>query len=126
MDRVDAMKKVQGWTDTSVRFFRDLGVFGEQILLSIRFGDWSNVTDRQQAANWARAWRNAVSSYTYAYCSATGVDLSADMTDVRQAEQARARALPPAFHLQRRLAEQRRGSGIAIGQPASPLPGRQV
>ena len=125
MDRVDAMKKVQGWTDTSVRFFRDLGVFGEQILLSIRFGDWSNVTDRQQAANWARAWRNAVSSYTYAYCSATGVDLSADMTDVRQAEQARARALPPAFHLQRRLAEQRRGSGIAIGQPAA-LPGRQV
>jgi len=126
MDRVDAMKKVQGWTDTSVRFFRDLGVFGEQILLSIRFGDWSNVTDRQQAANWARAWRNAVSSYTYAYCSATGVDLSADMTDVRQAEQARARALPPAFHLQRRLAEQRRGSGIAMGQPVAPLPGRPV
>ena len=53
MDRVDAMKKLQGWTEVSVRFFRDLGVFGEQILLSIRYGDWSNVTDRQQAANWA-------------------------------------------------------------------------
>ena len=33
MDRVDAMKKLQGWTDTSVLHFRDLGVFGEQILL---------------------------------------------------------------------------------------------
>ena len=37
MDRVDAMKKVQGWTDTSVLNFRNLGVFGEQILLSIRY-----------------------------------------------------------------------------------------
>ena len=38
MDRVDAMKKLQGWTDTSVLHFRNLGVFGEQILLSIRYG----------------------------------------------------------------------------------------
>ena len=126
MDRVDAMKKVQGWTDTSVRFFRDLAVFGEQIVLSNRFGDWSNVTDRQQAANWARAWRQEVQWYIHAYQSVTGVDLSADMADVRQAEQARARALPPAFHLQRRLAEQRRANGVAMRQPAAPLPGRPV
>ena len=38
MDRVDAMKKLQGWTDTSVLHFRNLGVFGEQLLLSIRYG----------------------------------------------------------------------------------------
>jgi len=126
MDRVDAMKKLQGWTDTSVRFFRDLAVFGEQIVLSNRFGDWSNVTDRQQAANWARAWRQEVQWYIHAYQSVTGVDLSADMTDVRQAEQARARALPPAFHLQRRLAEQRRGNGVAMRQPVAPLPGRPM
>lgn len=124
MDRVDAMKKLQGWTSTSVRFFRDLGVFGEQILLSIRYGDWSNITDRQQAANWARAWRQEAQWYIHAYQSVTGVDLSADMADVRQAEQARARALPPAFHLQRQLAEQRRGARVAARRPAAPLPGR--
>ena len=45
MDRVDAMKKLQGWTDTSVLHFRNLAVFGEQILLSIRWGDWSDAID---------------------------------------------------------------------------------
>ena len=30
MDRVDAMKKLQGWTDTSVLHFRNLAIFGEQ------------------------------------------------------------------------------------------------
>ena len=45
MDRVDAMKSVQGWTDASVLHFRNLGKFGEQILLSIRFGAWSDVND---------------------------------------------------------------------------------
>jgi hypothetical protein len=38
MDRVDAMKQLQAWTDVTVIYFRDLGVYGEQILLSIRFG----------------------------------------------------------------------------------------
>ena len=40
------MKRLQGWTDTPVTHFRDLGVFGEQILLSIRFGNWSAIIDR--------------------------------------------------------------------------------
>jgi hypothetical protein len=126
MDRVDAMKRIQGWTGTSVRFFHDLARFGEQILLSIRYGDWSNVTDRDQAANWCRSWRQEVQWYIHAYQSATGVDLSADMADVRQAEQAQARALPPAFHLQRRLAEQHRGNGAARRGQVAPLPGRPV
>jgi len=126
MDRVDAMKKLQGWTDTSVRYFRDLAVFGEQLLLSIRYGDWSNVTDRQQAANWSRAWRQEAQWYIHAYQSVTGVDLSADMADVRQAEQARARALPPAFHLQRRLTEQRRAGVGASRQPMAQPSGRPV
>src|SRR4029077_2611611 len=30
MDRVEAMKSLQGWTDVPVLHFRDLGVFGEQ------------------------------------------------------------------------------------------------
>ena len=45
MDRVDAMKKLQGWSDTSVLHFRNLAIFGEQLLLSIRYGDWSDVND---------------------------------------------------------------------------------
>jgi hypothetical protein len=111
MDRVDAMKRLQGWTGTSVRYFHDLARFGERILLSIRYGDWSNVTDRDAAANWCRSWRQEVQWYIHAYQSVTGVDLSAEMADVRQAEQAQARALSPAFHLQRRLAEQQQRTG---------------
>jgi len=127
MGRVDAMKKLQGWTDVSVRYFRDLAIFGEQIVLSVRFGDWSNVTDREQAGNWARAWRQEVQWYIHAYQAVTGVDLSADMQDVRHAEQARARALPPAFHLQRRLHDQRRAyAGHAMRYPAGPPPGQPV
>ena len=104
-----------------MRYFRDLAVFGEQLLLSIRFGDWSNVFDRKQAANWARYWRQEVQWYIHAYQAVTGVDLSADTVDVRQ-RQPPDRALPPAFHLHQRLAEQRRANGIACGGPAAPLP----
>src|SRR5262249_59028293 len=62
MERVDTMKKLQSWSDTSVTHFRDLGVFGEQILLSVRFGAWSTVHDPAQAANWARYWRPEIQS----------------------------------------------------------------
>ena len=40
MGQVDTMKKLQGWSDVTVTHFRDLGVFGEQLLLSVRYGDW--------------------------------------------------------------------------------------
>jgi hypothetical protein len=120
MERVDAMKRLQGWTDTSVRFFHDLGVFGEQILLSIRFGNWSAVFDRQQAANWARFWRQEAQWYIHAYQTVTGVDLSADMADVRQAEQAEQRATQPAFHLQRRLVQQQRTRQVGVSQVRQP------
>jgi hypothetical protein len=108
MHRVDAMKRLQGWSDTSVRYFRDLGVFGEQIVLSIRYGNWSNVFDREQAGNWARYWRQEVQWYVHAYQSVTGVDLSADTTDVRQSQLMPDRFTQPAFLLRDRLVEQRR------------------
>ena len=108
MDRVDAMKRAQGWTDTSVRYFRDLGVFGEQLLLSIRFGNWSDVFDREQAGHWARYWRQEAQWYIHAYHTVTGVDLSSDMQDVRRAELRPDRYMQPAFHLQRRLVQQHR------------------
>jgi hypothetical protein len=103
MDRVDAMKKIQGWTETSVYHFRDLGVFGEQLLLSIRFGAWSNAFNAEQGANWARFWRSESQGYLHAYRAVTGVDLTADPTHV---EHAQLRSLPPSVHLQRRLVQQ--------------------
>jgi hypothetical protein len=76
MDRVDAMKKLQGWSDTSVLHFRDLGIFGEQILLSIRYGAWSDTNDPAQAKNWVRYWRPEIQGYIHAYRAVTGIDLT--------------------------------------------------
>jgi len=100
MDRVDAMKKLQGWTDASVLHFRNLGMFGEQILLSIRYGAWSDVSDPVQAANWARFWRPEIQGYMHAYRAVTGVDLTLETVDF---------ALP-SVHLQKRLAMQQRNA----------------
>lgn len=105
MDRVDAMKALHGWTDTSVVHFHDLAVFGERLLLSIRYGGWSVVSDAQQAANWARYWRPDIQSYIHAYRAVTGVDLTADITDPRRLAE---RYVAPSEHLRNRLALQRR------------------
>ena len=75
MAPVDAMNKLQGWSDTSVLHFRDLGAFGEQLLLSIRFGAWTAVIEPQQAANWARYFRAEIQGYIHAYRAVTGIDL---------------------------------------------------
>jgi hypothetical protein len=75
MDRVDTMRAIQGWGDTNVTHFRDLGVFGEQLLLSIRYGDWNSILDPDNAGNWARFWRSEIQRYAHAYRAATGVDL---------------------------------------------------
>ncbi|OYO29058.1 hypothetical protein CD932_18225 [Janthinobacterium sp. PC23-8] len=81
MDRVDAMKKLQGWTDTSVVHFRSLAIFGEQLLLSVRYGNWSDIYEPTQAFNWARFWRPQVQGYIHAYRAVTGVDLSTKSGD---------------------------------------------
>ena len=57
MAQVDTMKSLQGWTDIPVTHFRDLGVYGEQILLTIRYGDWIDINNEDAAKNWARSWR---------------------------------------------------------------------
>jgi len=103
MDRVDSVKTLKGWTDTSVVHFRDLAVFGEQVLLSVRYGAWSLVNEPAGASNWARYWRAEIQGYIHAYRAATGVDLTADITDQRQAE---TRFLPPSVHLRNRLLAQ--------------------
>jgi hypothetical protein len=98
MPQVDTMKTLQGWTDVTVTHFRDLAVFGEQILLSIRYGDWIDLNDENHAKNWARYWRPEVQGYIHAYRIVTGIDLTnPDTVDYTM----------PAVHLQKRLALQR-------------------
>ena len=100
MAPVDTMKKLQGWTDSSISTFHDLAVYGEQILLSIRYGNWVDVTNPDQAANWARYWRPEVQGYLHAYRVATGVDLTASVTDSHQAA---LRTTQPSVLLRQRL-----------------------
>jgi hypothetical protein len=92
MDRVEAMKTLQGWSTTPVLHFRDLAAFGEQILLGIRFTAWTKIFDADTAGNWARYWRPEIQGYVHAYRAVTGVDLTA-----------RVESTQPAIHLQRRL-----------------------
>ena len=76
MDLAQTMKAVQGWTGTSILQFRDLGIFAERIVLSARYGLWTNVTQPDSAVNWARYWRPEIQGYVHAYQAATGVDLT--------------------------------------------------
>jgi hypothetical protein len=103
MPHADAMKMVQGWTDVSVSHYRDLGVYGEQLLLSVRWGDWIGIDHPLSAYNWALGWRPEVQSYIHSYRAVTGVDLSSELTDARCAAE---RNVLPAIHQMRRLNEQ--------------------
>ena len=114
MGQVDTMKKLQGWNDTTITHFRNLAVYGEQILLSVRYGDWSNSDlDQDHAKVWARYWRPEIQGYIHAYLAATGVDLSEDIVDFRGAP---ARYVQPSTLLQSRL----NGQGTRAELPAAP------
>jgi len=77
MDRVDTMRSLAGWAPTSVTHFHELAVRGEQLLLTIRWGNWNSTTvTADSARNWARTWRNQIQRYVHAYRAATGVDLT--------------------------------------------------
>lgn len=97
MDRVDAMKSLQGWSNANITHFHDLARFGELLLLSIRFGNWNVTRDPVRAANWARYFRPELQGYMHAYRTVTGVDL------VTGGDQ---RFVPPSVHLVQRLVEQ--------------------
>lgn len=100
MPQVDTMKQLQGWTDVSVTHFNFLAVYGERILLSIRYGDWIDATDPTLAANWARYWRPEIQNYIHSYRAVTGVDLAVEAKDSRQEE---LRVMQPSKLLQQRL-----------------------
>jgi len=122
MGAVDAMKKLQGWTDTTITHFNELAVDGERILLSIRFGDWSDMDNTsEQAKNWARYWKPEIQRYLYGYLAITGVDLMADIADNREAA---TRYLQPSMLLQQRLAVQSRRPSLAVPQESARLTGR--
>jgi hypothetical protein len=123
MGAVDSMKSVQGWTDTSIIYFHDLAVFGEQILLGIRFGHWSEINDPASAKIWARYWRAKIQGYIHAYRTVTGIDLSTEPADTQERT---ARSQSPSVHLLRRLQEKRLAPGAPAPSrlPASPTAGR--
>jgi hypothetical protein len=97
MPQVDTMKTLQGWSDVTITHFRDLGVYGEQILLSVRYGDWIAINDEDSAKNWARYWRPEIQGYMHAYRAVTGIDLTnPDSVD----------STVPGVYLQKRLSVQ--------------------
>lgn len=122
MGAVDAMKRLQGWGDDTVTHFHELGVHGEQILLSIRLGDWIEVNDQEQARNWARYWRPEIQRYIHAYNAVTGVDLSADAADLRLAQN---RFVQPAVLIDSRQLLQKRSTRVLPAHSAAKrLPSR--
>jgi hypothetical protein len=84
----------------TVTHFHNLAIFGEQLLLSIRYGNWNAVDDHESAKNWARYWRAEIQNYLHAYQAVTTVDLTIEGAD---SQQLAARAVQPSVLIQRRL-----------------------
>jgi hypothetical protein len=104
MDRVDTMRGLQGWGDTSITSFHYLAVYGEQLLATVRNGNWSEIHDANTAAAWADHHRAAIQTYAHHYRQVTGVDLGAAPVDARNGHE---RYLQPSWLLMRRIAHQR-------------------
>ena len=105
MGQVDAMKRLMDWTDVPTSHFHRLAVFGEQILLSIRYGNWTDLNlTSANATNWAQYWKSEVQGYADSYRAVTGVDLMANTTVTQAVD-----ATMPSVHLQRRLTQQSAG-----------------
>ena len=98
MHSVESMRKLQGWGDTNTYQFWQLATTGEQIVSSIRWGNWNSIDDPNNAANWAVFFRPEIQTYIHSYRAVTGVDVSAEPVDVQV----------PGMHLLRRLHEQQR------------------
>jgi len=120
MDSVESMKSLQGWTDTSILHFRDMALYGERILLSVRYGAWTDEIHPENAANWARYWRPEIQGYIFAYRAATGVDLAAATVT------GQVNSTIPSVLLQSRLPRQARSGAaprpVSAGTAARQLP----
>jgi hypothetical protein len=123
MGAVDSMKRLQGWTDTTITHFHELAVTGERILLSIRYGDWVDIENiQEQAKNWARYWKPEIQRYIHGYQAVTGVDLMADVVDSRDAA---IRYVQPSALLGRRLAQQSAATSLSADGTGRALPAPQ-
>ena len=71
MPQVDVMKTLQGWSQVSITHFRDLSAYGEQIVLSVRYGSWPISNAQNRAKDWARYWRPEIQGYVHAYSAVT-------------------------------------------------------
>lgn len=92
------MRKIQGWGSSSITYFYELAVFGEQILISCRYGNWNDVgISSDSAKNWALAFRDSIQRYIHSYRVVTGIDLSAE-----QIQSAERLSIQPAYLIQER------------------------
>lgn len=99
---VDSIRQMHGWGDTGIRHYRDLAIFGEKILLAVRFGDWADNQNETAAALFMSLFREEVQAYIHAYRAVTGIDLGV-MDDVRPVD-SRLLAAQPADLIARRTA----------------------
>jgi hypothetical protein len=78
MASVDAMKDLQRWQEPSISIshHRDLAVYGERIIASIRLGDWT-AGDETNSRNWMLHYRNAIKRFAFAYRAISGAELGA-------------------------------------------------
>lgn len=106
MGQVDAMKQIMGWSDVSVSHYNELAVKGEQLLLSLRYGDWAALEmNADNARNWALFWQPEVQSYIASYRAVTGADLGIGVSAPK------VDATPPSVLIGRRVAQQQRPLG---------------
>jgi|GEM_PF-2108910 hypothetical protein len=94
MGTLGSLNNMMGWTNVVPLHYHLLAVYGERLLLSIRFGHWSDESaiTLNQPANWANTFRKEIQGYIHAYRAVTGVDLS-EKIDARQ----------PSLYLKERL-----------------------
>jgi hypothetical protein len=92
-------------------------------LLSIRYGNWSMITDGALAAKWAERFRYPIQSYSHYYRQATGVDHSVPVTDARDAAR---RFRQPSLLIAERVMQQTPALVASPPQAALPSPARSV
>jgi hypothetical protein len=103
MGHMDSLRQLYNWSDGSIRHYRDLAVFGERLLLSVRWADWTSETQSSAATSWLTFWRAEIQSYVHAYQQVTGVDLNTDQ--VRTVSPQLFTAQPTELILRRRAAQ---------------------
>ncbi|MCB0526950.1 MAG: hypothetical protein KDC65_00630 [Saprospiraceae bacterium] len=99
---LDTVRGMMRWGNAGARNFYDLAYYGELILLSVRWGNWSAAIDPNQAANWADAFRNEIMQYIHSYRAVAGVDLSADTTSLSEEH-----FKQPSWHIMKRMVHDR-------------------